>query len=544
MSLPSFADIISNETTGTGCGANLTWEYDTETKTLTISGTGNMSDFDRLSTGMMAPWRKVKRIDDNLEKIVISEGVTSIGDYAFYYCDKLTSVIIPGSVKSIGKGAFYYCDALTGITIPEGVANIGEDAFQNCTGLTNVTIPRSVISIGDGAFDSCSALTDIAIPDGVKSIGTYAFQYCSGLINISLPDSITSIGDRAFYGTACYNNWYENSEQSSVLYIGHHLIKADEWVLGKNKVIGYTVESGTKTIADCAFYYCDSLTEVTIPESVVSIGSRAFDSCNGLTGITIPKSVAYIGKFAFYTCFDLESINVAGDNTAYCSEDGVLYNKDKTEIIRFPKEKTDTLFAIPHSVTSIADGAFEDCRKLTSIIIPYSVTSIGEHAFLNCKALTGITIPDGVLCISEKTFFGCESMTSVTIPNSVLIIEEGAFENCLKSIKVNYIGSEDDWNEVIGAGKNILSSANINYCKGIKAVRSADGKIVVKPFNMESGTVILALYNGDKLAEVQSGIYNGTEIMFTPTENYTRAKAMVWESLDGLIPVCGAKNIE
>ena len=442
-------------------------------------------------------------------------------------------------------GAFYNCNNLTSVIIPEGVTTIGESAFQNCTGLTNVTIPQSVISIDDGAFDSCSALTDISIPEGVKSIGFYAFQYCSGLASISLPDSIISIGDRAFYGTDYFNNWYENRAQCSVLYIGHHLIKADEWALGKNNISSYTVESGTKTIADCAFYYCDSLTEITIPDSVVSIGDRAFDSCNALKSITIPKNVANIGKFAFYTCFDLERINVDSDNTAYSSESGVLYNKDKTEIIRFPKEKPNTSFVIPNSVTSIANGTFENCRKLKNISIPNGVESIGNHAFLTCEALTSITIPDGVPRIGEKTFYGCESMTSVTIPNSVTSIGEYAFNKCNKLKNVNYIGSETDWVGIDKGTNYSIPDSIITYCKGIKAVQLNSGKIAVEPINTGKGkTVILALYNGDKFVDMQFDIYNGTKITFETDKAYTRAKAMVWESLESMIPVCGAKTAE
>ena len=127
---PAFAEIISNETTGVSCGANLTWEYNTETKVLTISGTGAMSDFDWQTGGMLAPWVKNNNIYNYLETVVISDGVTSIGEHAFYYCENLKNITIPSSVKSIGMGAFYSCKALIGITIPNGTESIGEDAFK------------------------------------------------------------------------------------------------------------------------------------------------------------------------------------------------------------------------------------------------------------------------------------------------------------------------------------------------------------------------------------------------------------------------------
>ena len=528
---PAFAEIISNETTGVSCGTHLAWEYDTETKILTISGTGKMSDFDSSSTGMLAPWKKYED-DKNLEKVVISEGVTTIGDNAFFECDNLISVTIPNSVISIGMGAFSYCRNLTDIKIPDGVKIIGSGAFEKCISLTDITIPRNVTDIGEYAFSDCDELKKVTIQYGVKSIGEYAFYYCGNLGEITLPDSVINIGVNAFYQTP----YYSSIPEWDVLYIGNHFIAANQEISG-----AYTVESGTKTIADHAFFGCENLTSITIPQSVVSIGSRAFDNCNSLNSITIPKSVTNIGDCAFYTCFGLESINVAADNTAYCSENGVLYNKEKTEIIRFPKEKQGTSFTIPNSVASIAAGAFKDCCKLTTILIPNRVKNIGDDAFNTCKGLTGVKIPDGVESIAKGTFFNCSGLTSVTIPQTVTSIGENAFGKC-KNFDIYYIGSQDDWNKI--QGSNLLNN-NIYYRSGIKATVSDDGKIIVEPINIEKmKTVILAFYNGDKLVEMQSGRYDGTGITFKSTKDYTRAKAMVWESLESILPVCDAKNIE
>lgn len=548
---PAFAEIISNETAGASCGANLTWEYNTETKVLTISGTGAMSDFDWQTGGMLAPWVKNNNIYNYLETVVISDGVTSIGEHAFYYCENLKNITIPSSVKSIGMGAFYSCKALTGITIPNGTESIGEDAFKYCNGLKEVTVPGSVKSIGDGAFSGCyyeetdddynitysRGLEKVIIQDGVETIGKQAFYMCKKLNTITLPDSVTSIGDQAFYKTVYYND----DSVWDVLYIGNHLIKADENISGD-----YSIKPGTKTIADCAFYYCTGLTSITIPDRAVSIGNQAFYSCSGLNSIIIPKSVTSIGDYAFQVCVNLTEISVDTNNTAYCSENGILYNKEKTEIICFPNKKQDTLFTIPNSVTSIAYGAFSDCRNLTSVTIPNSVTSIGNDAFNSCSGLTSVTIPDGVTSLGNKAFFGCSSLTSVTIPNSVTSIGENAFLNCNKLNEVNYIGSKADWAEIT-KGKNYSIAENIiKYCKGINVVPSDEGRrIVVRPINIESDkTVILALYDGNKFIEIQSRIYGGTEITFTTDKAYTCAKVMIWNSLSEMSPVCDFKIVK
>ena len=584
----AFAEETEQPITGS-CGEKLRYEYYQSTRTLTIIGNGNIPNYpsDKIE-GSIAPWRNDSRIDNYLEKVVISDGVTSIGENAFFWCDKITSVTISSSVKSIGIGAFYSCKALTGITIPNGAESIGEDAFQYCDSLKEVTIPGSVKSIGEGAFSNCyyektdddynitysRGLEKVIIQDGVETIGVQAFYMCKKLNTIELPDSVKSIGHWAFYDTGCYNDWEDSDDD--VLYIGNHFISAYQ-----GKSTPCNIKFGTKTIADSAFFACGDLPAITIPDSVVSIGKHAFENCNSLKSITIPRSVTSIGNEAFYSCFDLSSITVDPDNPAYCSESGVLYSKAKTEIIRFPKEKAGDSFAIPAGVIKIADGAFEDCRNLKNVTIPDgvisignrafencyfatyknykivseigleevtipdSVTSIGDRAFLNCSKLTGITIPDGVMKIGESTFYNCRQLTNITIPNSVLIIDTDAFEGCTDLQQVYYIGSESEWdNEVIGAGKYVLTGIGITYLSGISAKRSEDGNIVVKPINIDTGkTVTLALYNGNILVEIQSKIYDGAKITFTPVKDCTRAIVMIWESLDSLSPVCGAKTV-
>ncbi len=224
-------------------------------------------------------------------------------------------------------GAFYCCKALEGITIPDGVTSIGKDAFSNCDGITSISIPGSVINIGYGAFSSCGGLTNVTVSEGVKNIDEYAFYYCSQLEDITLPDSITHIGVNAFFQTPIYN--YDS--EWNVLYIGNHFIASNQNISGE-----YTVQSGTKTIADSAFSACGNLTDITIPNSVVSIGNHAFDSC-GLKSITIPKSVTNIGECAFYTCFDLKSINVNTDNPAYCPRTAFYTIKKKQRLYVFRK---------------------------------------------------------------------------------------------------------------------------------------------------------------------------------------------------------------
>ena len=267
----------------------------------------------------------------------------------------------------------------------------------------DITIPseldgHSVVSIRNSAFSYCRDLTSINVPEGVTSIGNYAFYTCDSLTSINIPGGVTSIEDSTFSGCS--------------------------------RLANIEIPSSVTSIGNSAFSSCISLTSINIPEGVTSIGEGAFSGCRSLTSIEISSSVISIGNYAFNGCRSLTSINVEENNQSYCSEDAILFNKDKTELIRYPSKKVDKQYVIPNSVTSIGNYAFEDCSNLTSIDIPSSVTSIGNSAFAGCSSLTSIEIPEGVTSIGEYAFYNCRSLTSIEIPNSVTSIGEKAFNEC------------------------------------------------------------------------------------------------------------------
>ena len=176
------------------CGDNLTWTFVESTGTLTISGTGAMKDYE-MWLSIFAPWYNDRA---KILAVIIEDGVTSIGNQAFYSCNNLVSVTIPNSVKSIGNYVFSECSSLAFVTIGNSVTSIGDYAFSGCSGLTSISIPYSVKSIGDSAFVWCTGLTSITIPNSVTSIGAWAIANCTGLISIIIGNSVTSIGDYAF----------------------------------------------------------------------------------------------------------------------------------------------------------------------------------------------------------------------------------------------------------------------------------------------------------------------------------------------------------
>ena len=209
-----------------------------------------------------------------LQKVEVGNGVTSIGDYAFYNCCSLASITIPDGVTSIGANAFNTCYSLASLVISDSVTSIFGRAFYNCFSLSGIVIPNSVTSIGGSAFYYCYALASITIPNSVTSISESALQYCYALASITIPNSVTSIYANTFYN--CFS------------------------------LSGIVIPNSITGIGKSAFSGCRSLESIVIPDGVTSIGDSKLQGCYSLASITIPDGVTSIGRLAFADCFGVK----------------------------------------------------------------------------------------------------------------------------------------------------------------------------------------------------------------------------------------------
>jgi len=472
FSISSNAKIIASGTCGKNVAKSVKWELD-DNGVLTISGEGPMKDFDKSK----APWLKHHSL---IEEVVIEDGVTSIGSYAFaevnkvtmsridiidntsLYCDELESVVIGKSVVSIGDRAFYDCDFLDRVIIKgESLLSIGIEAFSGCLELTNINLPNSVQTIGERAFFACSSLSNIVIPNSVQTIEKHTFSSCDELESITIPNSVKVIKDRAF---AFCDELTSIHIPASVISIGEEAIprihitvsednpcycaiddilytKAMDTLLFclEDKIGEVRIPDGVKHIKDEAFENCSDVTNIILPNSLLTIGEDVFAWCDNLHDLKLPNSLTCIGDGAFTACYKLTNlyipssvvsigddvfdatpvhITVSEENPRYSSNDDLLMNKAADTVFFCSLEKQGTV-EIPNTVKHINQKAFELCNKITNVIIPNSVESIGWAAFADCKGLHEITLPNSVTAIETSAFSYCDSLKTFRIGSSL-----------------------------------------------------------------------------------------------------------------------------
>ena len=445
------------------CGENLTWTLDAA-GTLTVSGTGAMEDY-HIYINKGAPWRQSR---DSIKAVVVENGVTAIGEYAFSDCSSLTNITIPASVTAIGGSAFSCCESLTDVSITDldawcridfenGSANpmwYAKNIWLNGKKIVSVAVPEGVTEVKAYTFYGFKDLIQVTTLGGVTAIGKDAFSGCSSLTSITIREGVTAIGAGAFYGCS--------------------------------SLTGITLPEGVTSIGDYAFYWCSSLSSITIPESVTTIGDSAFSCCHSLSSITIPEGVTAIGEDAFSGCSRLKDVYIT-DLAAWCG-------------IAFGNEEANPLYQ-------------------------------AENLYLNGELVETLEIPEGVTMIRQGLFRNAACIRRVALPKGLKGVAANAFYGCRKIQEVFYAGSEAEWNALpIATGNDPLKNATIYfnstiddyYCR-ITVVASEGGRVAVSANTAKAGdtvTVTATPYRG----YVMSAIYvDGAEISgdtFTVTGNH------------------------
>lgn len=358
----------------------------------------------------------------------IPAGIRHIAGGAFADCLSLTSVNVPGSVQTIGEFAFARCEELTTVNLPaSGLLCIEARAFDE-SGLTEFTLPCTVQEIdAKSAFADCNniatltyapgtkiaqatgivSLKTVNIPEGVTAIGTAAFMMNTSLTKISLPKSVTRIGGAAFLMCEGLSELKLPDGVSHIGMMAFTMSGLNEPIYNSKTFFylpttytgAYTVPSGIQKIAAGAFYMCESLTSLTIPNSVTELEVSAFAS-SSIKSISLPTSITRIPAAAFEECVRLESV------------------------------------VIPNSVTEIDEGAFNTCEKLTEVTLPSSLTELADRTFQECKSLATITLPSSLVKIGYYAFLECEALEEIVIPRKVKSIGSSAFNGCSALKKV------------------------------------------------------------------------------------------------------------
>lgn len=460
--------IVNGERSGK-CGKNLSYTFNTYTGELHIYGTGDMDNFDSLSSFgpyFPAPWY----YDAELVKtVIIDEGVTSIGSGAFVDCENATNFNLPQSINKIGWGAFAYCDGIESFSIPDGVEAIEHSTFDGCSNLKSINIPKSVTKIDSEAFYYNPALETITVdsknpnyssdengilfnkdktvlvrypegkkdasytvPDGVTELETYAFHY-GKITEVNLPESLKEIGWNAFESCP---NLKEIIIPDGVEEIGGY---AFAFCTKLEKV---KLSNSLKGLDYLVFYHCESLKSIEIPDSVTYITYKVFWFCKALETIILPDSLAELdgGSFA-ETAYFKNAENREG-YALYCGKylldvlpeaTGKFEIKDGTKLIAgdaFSGCDELTEIIIPDSVKYIGDSAFSNCSGIKSIVIPKSVTKTGSSVFYFCDNLESVEILGNITVVDNLSFYQCKKLTRVILPDTVKTIGESAFNGC------------------------------------------------------------------------------------------------------------------
>lgn len=404
--------------------------------------------------------------------------VTEIRNYSLYNNYEITKIVIPETIRKIGGCALRGNSNLIDVEVHED-----NPYFCDIDGVVFNKDCTVIIMYPEGKEGA-----EYTIPSTVTEIGDYCFSW-TNLETINLPQNLKKINNRAFYGM--------------------------------NLLKGIDLPKTLEVIDDGVFYDCEKIESIVVPDSVTKIGFNAFASCNGLKSIHIGNGVEEFETNLFFECSNLETISVSNGNKVFTVENGVLYNKDKTEIIKYPPKKVDTKYIMPSSVKTINRNAFYDVEYLENIVFSSVLEKIDDEAISFCKALKTVDIPDSVTYFGYN-FMHCESLERAYIGKSVESIEfYSTFRDChsLKSIRV--------------------SPDNANYSSKDGVLFNKDKTVLIifpAGLSMDNYTIPRSV------REIGSYVFsdqdNYSDILYEEGAVYVDDCLVEWENIDGKGNIC------
>ncbi|MBO5378084.1 MAG: leucine-rich repeat protein, partial [Ruminiclostridium sp.] len=388
------------------------------TYTVLSDGTVSITKYNGTATELAIP------------SVIDGKTVTTIGENCFSNNASLTSIVMPDTVLYAEKGAFMWCSKLTNITLSANLKTLGNNALRGNSLITSLKLPKTLESIGVDAFSLMNGLQSITVADdnnyfktvdGVlynKEMTQIILYPCQKTdTSYTMPDTVTEMSDKCF-------EYAKNLET-------------------------ITLSKNLTAISRYAFSDCRKLKSLTIPEGVTSIGDYAFKQSSALTTVHLPSTLTTIGDSLFFNNFHFTGFTINENNETFSVEDGILFNKDKTQLLIYPMGKPDKSYAVPESVTDIADHAFYYAAYIEKLSFGSKLNSFGNWTFSGCDSLTEVVIPESLTDFGRATFDGCDNLTEITIPSKVTKLSDYTFRDCGKLAKI----------EIKGTIKEILS-----YC--------------------------------------------------------------------------------
>ena len=455
------------------CGENAYFTLDMNSGLLTIEGEGRIDDTAEYESAWNA-WHR------NIRNVVISDGITEIGSFAFYSCLYLESVSVGNAkITRVGDHAFEYCYNLEKLDLPD-LTEIGDYAFSESR-LQEFTVPEGVRQLKAGTFMNCQSLTAVHLPEGLTDLGDFCFSGCEQLRDMEIPETVSGIGENAFFGCNAWMTEHESKDDFFIIGDGillrcfkksaeivlpenvrrimpnaftEQTVSADEYGFEQVRYIPNTttftlvLPDSLEEIPDHALAGMKALREIVLPETVRSIGSYAFENCASLPALTIPESVTQIGESAFRGCSKLAEITVPdsveriGTDAFYgtalqnqCADFLILGNGllcrycGKARMVR-----------VPEGVRAVCGGAFSGAG-IVSIILPDSLLRLDTDA-IHCTNLVDLSLGSGITEIEENAAANAQRLTEITLPPSIETISQQAFSTCGITTVTGEPGSE------------------------------------------------------------------------------------------------------